>query len=137
MSETIELANALLELDASGSLVPHGIGGHAREIITRLCAELAKQSDLTMRTMTALNDARAALAAEREKYLKALDRASNAERSVEGLTEQVARLREALVKARAILSKVANGGHEHIPAQELMPAIDAALAETGETNGTD
>jgi hypothetical protein len=28
-------AKALLELDASGSLVPHGIGGLARDIITR------------------------------------------------------------------------------------------------------
>lgn len=31
--ELIQSAKALLELDASGTLVPHGIGGHARAII--------------------------------------------------------------------------------------------------------
>lgn len=34
----IPSAKALLELDASGSLVPHGIGKHARDIITEFLA---------------------------------------------------------------------------------------------------
>lgn len=33
-------AKALLELDAAGALVPHGIGGHARKIINALAARL-------------------------------------------------------------------------------------------------
>lgn len=32
-AELITSAKALLELDAAGALVPHGIGGHARTII--------------------------------------------------------------------------------------------------------
>lgn len=34
----IPSAKALLELDANGSLVPHGIGGHARTIIAEFIA---------------------------------------------------------------------------------------------------
>lgn len=37
----LRCAAALLSLDASGSLVPHGIGGHARGIINALGARLA------------------------------------------------------------------------------------------------
>lgn len=36
----IESARALLDLDAHGALVPHGIGGHARTIIEGLLREL-------------------------------------------------------------------------------------------------
>lgn len=36
----IESINALLELDAAGSLVPHGIGGHARQLLSAAAARL-------------------------------------------------------------------------------------------------
>lgn len=39
----IGAANALLSLDEKGALVPHGIGGHAREIISALVARLSSQ----------------------------------------------------------------------------------------------
>ena len=40
----IECATALLELDAKGALVPHGVGGHARTIIESLVCRLSAQS---------------------------------------------------------------------------------------------
>lgn len=43
-SELIAAARALLDLDASGSLVPHGIGGHARTIISALAERLEEKS---------------------------------------------------------------------------------------------
>lgn len=36
----IRSAQALLDLDAAGALVPHGIGGHARSIIESFIARL-------------------------------------------------------------------------------------------------
>ncbi|WP_128094039.1 hypothetical protein [Brucella pituitosa] len=40
MSNLISLIDALLELDAKGALVPHGIGGHARTLLQRCKDEL-------------------------------------------------------------------------------------------------
>jgi hypothetical protein len=43
----IDSARALLDLDAEDALIPHGIGGHARNLLTSLCARLAtRNSDL-------------------------------------------------------------------------------------------
>ena len=39
----IPSAKALLELDAKGVLVPHGIGGHARDIIAEFIALHAEE----------------------------------------------------------------------------------------------
>ena len=40
----IECINALLELDAAGALVPHGIGGHARGLLSAAAVCLAQRS---------------------------------------------------------------------------------------------
>ena len=39
MRNVADNAQALLDLDKDGALVPHGIGGHARTIITEFIAE--------------------------------------------------------------------------------------------------
>ena len=39
-AKLIKSAQALLDLDAAGALVPHGIGGHARVIIAAFIARL-------------------------------------------------------------------------------------------------
>lgn len=35
--------NALLELDAKGALAPHGVGGHARQLLRAAATRLASQ----------------------------------------------------------------------------------------------
>jgi predicted esterase len=42
----IESINALLELDASGSLVPHGVGGHARQLLSAAAARLVEREPM-------------------------------------------------------------------------------------------
>jgi hypothetical protein len=51
---SIESCKALLELDAAGALVPHGIGGHARNCLTWAVDEIG-------RLQAALDVARTAL----------------------------------------------------------------------------
>lgn len=43
----IENIKALLDLDAAGVLVPHGIGGHARTLLGAAAVRLRKASTLT------------------------------------------------------------------------------------------
>jgi len=38
----LDCTKALLDLDAKGALVPHGIGGHARTLLTALATRLAE-----------------------------------------------------------------------------------------------
>jgi hypothetical protein len=40
----IECAKALIELDAKGALIPHGIGGHARQLLQAFIARLPIQA---------------------------------------------------------------------------------------------
>ncbi len=47
-------AEALLDLDARGALVPHGIGGLARQIITDLLDALAAAEAMEAKAMWAL-----------------------------------------------------------------------------------
>lgn len=39
----VRSAKALLDLDAAGALVPHGIGGHARTIIEAFICRIAAE----------------------------------------------------------------------------------------------
>ena len=63
MSDIIEQANALLALDADGALVPHGIGGRAREVITKLRGELIAVSEHRDMALEERDKARSALTA--------------------------------------------------------------------------
>ena len=39
-AKLVECIHALLAMDASGSMVPHGVGGHARALLTAAAARL-------------------------------------------------------------------------------------------------
>lgn len=59
MSDLLASSKALLDLDADGALVPHGLGGHGRSCLTWCVDEIERL--------------RAALAAEREACARIAD----------------------------------------------------------------
>jgi hypothetical protein len=63
---------ALLELDASNSLIPHGIGGHARRLLNALAARLWNAASLRQR-LEAVERERDELAKSRAFYIEARD----------------------------------------------------------------
>lgn len=55
-TELIKATEALLALDAKGALVPHGIGGHARTLLTEALSHIAAQDRRIEEMRRALED---------------------------------------------------------------------------------
>lgn len=62
-SALLESTKALIELDAAGSLVPHGLGGHARVLLNALASRLATRDGAVERLEEALTPSEATKAA--------------------------------------------------------------------------
>ena len=60
MSDVIEQIDALLALDEAGALVPHGIGGLARRLLTDCRDRLEVTDEKVKRAMNAHDNAKAA-----------------------------------------------------------------------------